>query len=136
MKVRVAFKGYFRNLKYRDFEYTDYGDFISQVGKIVGNSDVTRLEMLYLPSDVFVLLDSSAHRKPNAIGLRSNLIFVREDEDGNNLVDLEKEDFEIIKVLVEDEAFQEFYTLKGIDYYDVLQERMNKINKEGDSFNE
>ncbi len=126
MKIKVAFKGYFRELQYEDIDYNSIEDFNSKVSKLIGTENVTRLEMLYLPLDVYVLLDSTPYRVPNSLGLRSNLVFVRESEDGKELQNLEDDDFEVIKVLIEDKAFQEYYTLKGIDYYDVILERMSE----------
>lgn len=126
MKIKVAFKGYFRELQYEYIEYSSIDDFNTKISKLIGTKEVTRLEMLYLPIDVYVLLDSTPFRVPNSLGLRSNLVFVRESEDGKELQNLEDEDFEVIKVLIEDKAFQEYYTLKGIDYYEVILDRMSE----------
>lgn len=119
MRVRIAYKEYFEELKSIYLDFNDLIDLDNQFKKLLNTDLVERLDMLFLPYNTYILLDKRADRIPNALGLRSNLIFIRdaEDDDLENFEDLEDEDFDYIKLLMEESPFKEFYVDIGEGYY-------------------
>lgn len=119
MELRVAYKEYFEELKFITIKYKDLKDLDNQFNTLLNTDLVERLDMVYLPYNTYILLDKRADRVPNALGLRSNLIFIRDSDDklASYFEDLEDEDLEYIKLLMNESPFKELYEDVGKKYY-------------------